>query len=268
MSDMRALSVRKMHTTGKSEFILNLYSEVAATNGQHTAHRQGESQFMKTSNRLLPGLLAGSLMLGGVSGAFASAPQKAAGKFGVAAGQVANLSGTGFTLTRTVKSATVGGTPTTLTLAVTVSATTKEVARKGTTGTLTNGEYVLVAGKKSTSGIVARRVIFSSKPFRAGLLARKMMARHTLKAIARRQHRVAGTVTGTTATSLTLQTLKGKPLTFGITTATRFHVNGQLQASEPTFTAGERVIVRFVRNKTTKSLVARAINVRAAAPKA
>jgi hypothetical protein len=219
---------------------------------------------MHLSHRLTAGVLAGSLLLGGVSGAFAAKAKQTPGRFGFAAGQVSNLSSTGFTLTRTTKG-TATTAAVTKTLPVTLATNVKVTARKGTTGALTNGEYALVIGKKSTAGIVAQRVVYSSTKFNANRQGRIAVARHTIAVLS--VHRVAGTVTGFspatgTLTSLTIQTKAGKTVTFSITSATRFAVKGQLQTAAPAFTTSNTVVVRYVRNKTTKTLVARSINIR------
>jgi hypothetical protein len=179
----------------------------------------------------------------------------AAPRIGVAFGQVSNLTTNGFTLTRTVKAKTTGATSPVQTQ-VTVTATTKEQARKGTTGALANGEYALVAGVKSKGAVTATRVLYSVKPFRVAL-----------------SHRVAGAVTQSSPTSLTIQTRAGATYTFTINAQTKFRVNKQTQTTAPTFTTGERVVVVFIRAKATgtagaaasaPTLVARGIIVPAA----
>jgi hypothetical protein len=105
-------------------------------------------------------------------------------------------------------------------------------------------------------------VIYSARPFRAAKLAAVIRARFV--------HRAAGTVvtsaasTAGTLSSLTIQTRAGKSLTFTITTSTRFRVGGQLVTTAPTFTAGEKVRVAYVKDTATSTLVARAIGVPAA----
>src|SRR5207245_2853514 len=85
-------------------------------------------------------------------------------------------------------------------------------------------------------------------------------------------HRVAGTVTASSLTSLSIQTRAGKTFIFTINAQTKFRVNKQAQATAPTFTTGERVIVVFTSVKTattgaatsTPTLVARGVIVPAA----
>lgn len=207
---------------------------------------------MTISPRVAGVVLAGSLALSGAATTFAAKAHTAPTSVGFAYGQVSNLSATGFTLTRTPKN---GGAATVV--QVTVTNTTKERARKGTTGALSNQEYAMAIGPRSTAGITARRVLFSSKPFNAARLAAFLVS-----------HRVAGTVTGSTGTTISIQTKNGRAYTFNLVTATRFRVAGKLQAIAPAFTVGERVVVLFTRDRTTNALVARAVGIRATQPAA
>lgn len=205
-------------------------------------------------HRLVPGVLAGSLLLGGVSGAFAASPHKAV-KFGYAYGQVANLSTSSFTLTRT--NAKTGATKS---VQVSLSGTTKEKARKGTTGALANGEWALAVGPKSTAGIAANRVLYSSKKFKASVIILRLKLQRAI-ALARR-HRVAGTVSpNQTAGTLTITTKKGKSISFQLAATTKYAVSGQAATTAPTFTAGEKVVVWFKRDRATKTWVALRVNV-------
>lgn len=214
---------------------------------------------MHLTHRIGAGVVAGSMLFGGAAGVMAAGNGKAvkavaAPRVGLAFGQVSNLSATGFTLTRVAKAKTTGATAQLLTQ-VTITATTKEQARKGTAGPLANGEYALVAGVKSKGAVTATRVLYSTKPFR-----------HVLS------HRVRGFVTASSAGSLTIETRAGASYTFAITAQTKFRVNKQVQTTAPTFTTGERVIVVFTREKasatgaaaTIPTLVARGIAVPAA----
>jgi hypothetical protein len=215
---------------------------------------------MHLTHRIAAGLVAGSMLFGGAAGVMAAGNGKAvkaiaAPRVGVAYGQVSNLLATGFTLTRTVKSRTTG-TTTQVQTQVTIIATTKEQARRGTTGALANGDYALVAGVKTKGAVTATRVLYSIKPFRHALT-----------------HRVAGSVVTSSATSLTIQTRAGATYTFTINAQTKFRVNKVTQTAAPTFTTGERVIVVFIRAKATgttgtttsaATLVARGIIVPAA----
>jgi hypothetical protein len=181
-------------------------------------------------------------------------------KVGYAYGQVTNLSsdGSSFTLTWTPKAAQ-GNTAAPKTVQVSVTTATKERTRKGTTGPLAPGDYALVVGTTSPTGLTARRVLYSVSPFKG----RAIIARIAL-------HRVAGTVSatttagGTTPATLTIVTKTNKTLTFTITATTRFRVNKVLQTTPPAFTAGERVIVRYRRATQTKTLIAIAVVVPAA----
>lgn len=220
---------------------------------------------MRYTSRLIPGLLAGSLLIGGGSSVFASqgtAPARPHLAF--ASGQVSNLSGSGFTLTRAPKVATSGVTPTTF--QVTLGSKVKEQARKGTTGAIANGEYALVVGQKTAAGITAQRVVYSAKRFNVSSLIAQVKAHRLANRIARallrsrlRPGLVRGTVSASSPTSLSITTLKGKALTFTITPATKYRVNKQLSTTAPAFTSGETVGVRFVRNLKTHVTRARVV---------
>lgn len=205
---------------------------------------------MKLKRLFIPGMLAGSLLVGSASGVLA-AKNKVATARASAYGQVSKLSAAGFTLTRAP--ANGGSSATSAVVQVILSSATKEKARKGTTGSLANGEYALVIGTKGASGISANRVLYSSIAFNARRLIRG--------------HVAVGLVNGaaTTSTSISITTAKGKNLVFAITPQTKYRVNKVLTTTVPTFTNGEKVRVRFVRNAATKALTARVITVVAAA---
>jgi hypothetical protein len=214
---------------------------------------------MHIRQSLLPGLVAGSLLFGTASAAFAAKtanPAKAAGAHrAFAAGVVSNVSATGFTLTTTPKAATstTRATPVAKVFQVTLGANAKERALKGTTGALVNGDYALVVGSRAKTAFTAGRVLYSATAFKAGALLNRL-----------RHPRAAGTVaTGTTATSLVITTKGGKTLTFTITATTKFRVGKTPQATAPTLTVGQNVVVRYTRDATTKTLVAKAIGVKA-----
>lgn len=216
---------------------------------------------MKLTRYLVPSLLAGSLLAGGASSSFA-AQKKVATPRAVAYGQVSNLTTTGFTLTRTWKKA--GATPKVVQVAL--SSTTKEQARKGTTGALATGEYAFVVGAKGATGVAANRVLYSTKAFNAKRLIQRIKAQRLAQRIAHRllrPHAAAGLVNGatTTSTSIAITTAKGKALVFAITPQTKYRVNKALTTTAPTFTNGEKVRVRFTRAAATKTLTARVITV-------
>lgn len=209
--------------------------------------------FTDLPHRLGAGLLAGTILLGGATGALAAKGTKVHAKAhahrATAAGQVSNLSATGFTLTRTTKAkATTAATV--KTTQVTLDATVKERAAKRTTGALTNGEYALVVGQKTAAGITAKRVMYAAD------------AKGLRHAIRRLSHSRAGAVSASTPTSITITTKAGKALTFTLTGTTTFRLGKQLATTAPTFTTGERVRIVYKRDKATKSLVALAIGVR------
>lgn len=213
----------------------------------------------RLAHRLVPGILAGALLLPGGSGILA-ASAKAQPRAAFVYGQVSNLStdGTSFTLTWTPKAAQ-GATATPTTVQVLVTTATKEKPRKGTTGALVPGDYALVVGTQSQAGLTARRILYSATAFNG----RAIIARLAV-------HRAVGTVSATTAASaaapatVTIVTKVNKSLTFTITATTKFRVNKTLQSAAPTFTQGERIIVRFRRDAKTKTLVAVAIAIPAA----
>ncbi|MGH2441925.1 MAG: hypothetical protein ACRDFX_02030 [Chloroflexota bacterium] len=212
---------------------------------------------------LVPGLLAGALLAGGLGSAFAAPARVHAHRVG-AYGQVSNVSSTGFTLTRTPKKAT---TTTPKSVQVILNSSTKEHARKGTTGTtLANGEYAFVAGTKTTAGFTANQILFSSTKFNARKMILRIKLQRILNALTRghraaKAHGAVGAVASSSATSLVITTAKGKTLTFAITATTKYRVNKQLTTTTPIFTSGEKVRVMFARNASTKTLTARVINV-------
>jgi hypothetical protein len=209
---------------------------------------QGAHVSKHLSTRLGAGLLAGTVLLGGATGALAAKGTKVHANRARAAGQVSNLTATGFTLTRTTK-ATATTAAAVKTAQVTLDATVKERATKGTTGALANGEYAFVIGQKTAAGITAMRVVYAADA--QGL-------RHAIRLLT---HFRSGAVSASTATSITLTTKAGKSLTFTLTGVTKFRVGKQLSTTALTFTTGEKVRVMFKRDKATKSLVALTIGV-------
>ena len=212
---------------------------------------------MHIVHRLAPGLLAGSLVLSGASGALA-AKAKAKVRFAVVSGQISAVAGNTFTLTLNPKAATQG--KTTRTVQVTLAPNAKLQPRAGTTGAIANGYYAVVVGTRAESAVTARRVIYSATAFRTARVASGIRARHTLAALSHRTAR--GTVQSSTATSLVITTRAGKTLTFQLTSTTQFRVKGQLSQTAPTFASGQQVVVRYTRDKTTSQLTASAVNVR------
>lgn len=230
---------------------------------------------MRFTQRIVPGLVAGSLVLGATSGALAAKATTAKAKrLAVVAGQVSNLSSTGFTLTTTPKKSAAGATaPAPKSFSVMVAATTKQVARKGTTGALANGEFAVVVGHRTSTSVAATRVVYSTTAFPAKAIAARVADANARKAArvaakklkAARVHRAAGTVAaGTTATNLVITNKAGKTLTFTITSATKFRVAKQIVTTPPLLSAGQSVGVRYARDKTAKTaLIARLVTVRA-----
>jgi hypothetical protein len=203
---------------------------------------------MSLMTKIVPAAVAGSLLLGGASGVLAAKTKAPQVKRAARAGQVSNLSATGFTLTWTPKTGKNGAAPTSRSVQVATSTTTVEKARKGTTGTLANGDFAAVLGTRAKGTVTAKRVLFATSAFKL------------------RRHAVVGTVAaGTSATSLVITTRAGKTRTLAITAATKFF-QGKTAATAPlALTTGEKVVVRFGRDATVKTqLDALAIRVRAA----
>lgn len=223
---------------------------------------------MHFTHRIVPGLVAGSLLLGSASAFAAKTPAKARAHVVVAAGQVSGLgaaNAAGFTLTWTPKK--VGAAA--KTWQISTAAATKEIAAKGTTGSLQNGEYAIVIGTKTASGITARSVRFSVHAFKGRLVA-IVRARVRLAALTAARVRVArGTVNATQTAGTLSITVTGKKatrsVTFTVTPTTKYFTGKTLSASPLNLTAGEKVAVRFHRNRTTKALDALAIRVLTAA---
>lgn len=236
---------------------------------------------MRLTHRVVPGLLAGSMLLGGATGVFAAngATHAARPHVVIEAGQVSNLTTGGFTLTWTPKKTTVA--PKTYQIAL--AATTKEHGTKLTTGSLANGEYAIVFGTKSTTAtagttgttsITARTVQYSTKAFAARTI-RLMRLRLRIRQLQAAQHRLLnrgrvhalrGTVSlaTTTTSQFTIVTKAGKSFALTLTPNTKYYVNNIKQTAAPTFTNGETAVVRVKRNAATKSLVALAISVKTA----
>jgi hypothetical protein len=210
---------------------------------------------MHIRKSLLPGLVAGSLLLGTASAVFAAkAPNAGAKHPAHVAGLVSNLSATGFTLTAAPAKATTGATPAARVFSVTLATNAKERALKGTTGALVNGDYALVVGSRSKTNFTARRVLYSTTAFKAGKLLNRLRTR------------AAGTVAaGTTATSLVITTKAGKTLTFVVTSTTKYRAGKTVLTTAPTLSVGENVVVVYSRDTTNNTLVAKTIGVPATA---
>jgi hypothetical protein len=202
---------------------------------------------MRLTNRILPGLLAGSLLLGFSSSALAAkhSHAKTAGR-AIAYGQVSNLSTGAFTLTFTPK--TAGAAPKTWQVATTT--TTKEIALKGTTAALTSGDYALVLGTKSTAGIAATNIRYSATAFprKAGKI-RKALGR-TVRGTANGAQTLA--VGGTLSVTITHKAVT-KTLNFVVTSTTKFRVGKSAATTTPlALTAGQKVAVHFRMDATVK----------------
>jgi hypothetical protein len=206
---------------------------------------------MRITHGIVPGLLAGSLVVGGATGVFAATnPAKA--KWAALGGQVSNLQGNTFTLTLNPKAAAAGTAA--KTVQVTIAATAKQQARPGTTGALATNDYAVVVGTRTQTSFTANRVLFSATAFPVGRIAAGIRARHTLAVLA--HHTARGTVQSATGTTLVITNRAGKTLTFQLTPTTNFRVNGEVSHTAPAFTAGQQVRVVFTVDKTTKQDVA------------
>lgn len=223
---------------------------------------------MRIAHRVLPGLVAGSLLLGGASGVFAANAGVKAPRahLAVVSGQVSNVQSSAFTVTFTPKKTGVAP----KIFQVTTTATTKHLALKGTTGALTNGEYAIVIGAKTTTGVTARTVRYSVTPFKARQV-RILRLRLELAALtAMKARTVRGTVNATQPAAgvlaITVTTKKGAVTrSFTISPTTKYFVGKTPATSAPAFTSGEKVAIHFKRDKTTKALDALAIRVLATA---
>jgi hypothetical protein len=203
---------------------------------------------MHITSKIVPAALAGSLLLGGASSVFAAKNHVPHMKRATVAGQVSNLAPTGFSLTFTPKKGKNGAAPVARTVQVTTTSSTIEKARKGTTGTLTNGEYAVVLGSGAKGAVTATRVLFSTKQFH--------IRRHALK---------GAVAAGTSASSLVVTTHAGKSRTFAITTTTRFFQGKTATTAPLALSAGQKVSVRFARDTAVKGqLDATVIRVKAA----
>lgn len=215
---------------------------------------------MRITHRLLPGIVAGSLLLGSASGALAATTKaKPKARWTSLAGQVSNLSGSTFTLTLNPRAAAAG--KTVKTVQVTLAATAKQQARTGTTGALANNDYAIVVGARTATSVMANRVFYSATAFPAARVVAGIRARHTLYVLS--HHIVRGTVASSTATTLSVAVSATKTRTFQLTSTTNFRANGQVSHTAPIFTTGEKVVVVFTVDKTTKQAVATAVGVRA-----
>jgi hypothetical protein len=213
---------------------------------------------MRIVHRLVPGLLAGSLLLGGASGALAANATPKAHWIAVG-GQVSALSGSSFTLTLNPKAA-LAGKPA-KTVQVTLVTTTKQQPRVGTTATLANGDYAVVVGTGTQTAVTANRAIYSATVFPVARVVSLLRAQHTIAVLSR--HTVRGTVQSASTTGLTITTKAGKTLTFQFTATTNFRANGQVSHTAPTFTSGQSVTIDYTINKTTKQAVAAAVALQA-----
>jgi hypothetical protein len=213
---------------------------------------------MRIAHRLMPGLLGGSLLLGGASGALAANATPKPHWIAVG-GQISALSGTTFTLTLNPKAALAGKTA--KTVQVTLAATTKQQPRVGTTAALANGDYAVVVGTGTQTAVTATRTIFSATSFPVARVVSLLRAQHTIAVLSR--HTVRGTVQAGTATNLTITTKAGKTLTFQLTATTNFRANGQVTHTVPAFTSGQAVTIVYTVDKATKQAMAAAVTIQA-----
>jgi hypothetical protein len=193
---------------------------------------------MHVARTVVPGLLAGALLLGGTSGAFAAKNKQATHRVALY-GQVSNVSPTGFTLSWTPAKGKNAGT--TRSVSVTTAATTKERGLKGAAA-LANGDYAFVAGtgSRATATVTAVRVAYSSTAFTAR------------QRLALRGHLVRGTVVSATSSQLVITVGKAaRTLTFTLDSTTKYRINKQVSTTAPAFTANEKVVVVFTRVKST-----------------
>lgn len=211
---------------------------------------------MRLTHTIVPGLLAGTMLVAGTSGTFAAktakAPRaKAAAHLVLEAGQISNLTTAGFTLTWTPKRAALQP----KVFQVALATKTKEAAVKGTTGALQNGEYAIVVGTRATTGLNARTVRYSTKAFAARTVAIARARLRLAQLTAPRVRAIVGTISPTAAPAgeIAITTKAGKTHAFAVTATTKFVVNKALQTAAPAFTAGEKVRVIFKFDRATKA---------------
>jgi hypothetical protein len=209
---------------------------------------------MRIAHRLIPGLLAGSLLVGTTSGVLA-AKTKAGARWAAFGGQVSNLSGNTFSLTVNPKAVAKGKAA--KTLQVTLAANAKLKPRKGTTAPLAGGDYAVIVGTRIQTALTANHVIYSSTAFNTARMVAILRANHTLAVL--KQHRASGTVQSSAGTTLVILTKAQKTLTFQLSSTTKFRANGQVTTVAPTFSMGQKVAVAYTVNKATKQLTAIAV---------
>lgn len=212
---------------------------------------------MHIAHRLVPGLLAGSLFVGGASGVLAAKGTHKAHWIAVG-GQVSALSGSTFTLTLNPRAASAG--KTSKTVQVTLAATAKQQPRTGTTAPLATGDYAVVVGTGTQTSVTATRTLYSVTVFPTGRVVSLLRARHTIAVLS--HHTVRGTVQTGSATGLTITTRAGKTLTFQLTSTTSFRAGGLISHTAPTFTSGQTVVIVYTVDKATKQSVATAVAVK------
>jgi hypothetical protein len=212
---------------------------------------------MRIAHRLVPGLLAGSLLLGGASGALAATATPKPHWLALG-GQVSALSGNTFILTRNPQAAAKGKVA--QIVQVTLAATAKQQPRTGTTAPLANGDYAVVVGTGTQTAVTATRAIYSATAFRTARVASGVRARHTLYVLS--HHRARGAVQTSTSTGLTITNKAGKTLTFQLTATTNFRVSGQVSHTAPAFTNGQQVVVVYTVDQTTKQPIATAVAIK------
>jgi hypothetical protein len=156
--------------------------------------------------RLVPGLLAGSVLLGDVSGVLA-ATRTPKPHWIALGGQVSALSGSTFTLTPNPKAVAKRTTP--KTVQVTLAVTTKQQPRVGTTAPLASGDFAVVVGTGTQTAVTATHTIYGATTFPVARVASRLRAQHTLAVLPR--HTVRGTVQTGTTTGLTITTKAGRP---------------------------------------------------------
>jgi hypothetical protein len=207
--------------------------------------------------RLVPGLLAGSVLLGDVSGVLA-ATRTPKPHWIALGGQVSALSGSTFTLTLNPKAVAKRTTP--KTVQVTLAVTTKQQPRVGTTAPLASGDFAVVVGTGTQTAVTATHTIYGATTFPVARVASRLRAQHTLAVLSR--HTVRGTVQTGTTTGPTITTKAGKTLTFQLTPTTNFRAKGFVSHTAPTFTSGQKVTIVYTVNKSTKQDMAAAVTLR------
>lgn len=187
--------------------------------------------------RILGPSIASAALLGAtVTGVFA-----AHGGFGgggeqgglVGYGTLSSISATSITI------ATPGGSSLTATLGANATYTAR--SQGAATGGLVTGDQIALHGSSVNGAATANSVDYDTAVFAAATV------------------RYTGTVSSSSATSLTLSTASGQSVTVQLNSSTAYAVNGTKSTTAPTFTPGQQVRVQAAQ-MTDGTLVAKSVS--------